>query len=42
VLFYGTKMKARCAVAPHSIVMKNETLSAGRDCVGVPTRRASN
>ena len=41
VLFYGTKIEARCSVAPHSVVMKNETLSTGRDYVGVPTRRVS-
>jgi len=37
VLFYGTNIQPRCTVAPHSVVMKNETLSAGRTYTGVPT-----
>jgi non-ribosomal peptide synthetase-like protein len=37
VLFYGTNIEPRCTVAPHSVVMKNETLSAGRCYAGVPT-----
>ncbi|MFK7742820.1 MAG: amino acid adenylation domain-containing protein [Planctomycetota bacterium] len=36
VLFYGTNIGARTSVAPHSVVMKNETLSDGRKYVGVP------
>lgn len=40
VVFYGTNIEPRCRVAPHSVVMKNETLSAGRDYAGVPTSPA--
>jgi non-ribosomal peptide synthetase-like protein len=38
VLFYGTNIGARTVVAPHSVVMKNESLSDGRRYTGVPTR----
>ena len=38
VLFYGTKIGPRTTVAPNSVVMKNETLTAGRRYAGVPTR----
>lgn len=38
VLFYGTDIGVRTTVAPHSVVMKNETLSDGRRYAGVPTR----
>ena len=38
VLFYGAIIEPRCTVAPHSVVMKNETLSAGRTYSGVPTK----
>jgi len=42
VVFYGTNIEPRCRVAPHSVVMKNETLSAGRDYAGVPTKPVGN
>jgi acetyltransferase-like isoleucine patch superfamily enzyme len=40
VLFYGATVEAGASVAPHSVVMKNETLAAGRRYAGCPTRPA--
>jgi non-ribosomal peptide synthetase-like protein len=39
VLFYGTNIGARTTVTPHSVVMKNESLSDGRRYAGVPLVR---
>ncbi|HTG16740.1 MAG TPA: amino acid adenylation domain-containing protein [Blastocatellia bacterium] len=38
VLLYGADIGERTHVAPHSVVMKRESLLAGRSYVGVPTR----
>ncbi|MEN3334143.1 MAG: hypothetical protein V7641_3508 [Blastocatellia bacterium] len=38
VLLYGADIGARATVAPHSVVMKRESLLAGRSYAGCPTR----
>jgi non-ribosomal peptide synthetase-like protein len=38
VLLYGADIGARARVAPHSVVMKRESLPAGRSYAGCPTR----
>jgi non-ribosomal peptide synthetase-like protein len=38
VLLYGADIGARARVAPHSVVMKRESLLAGRSYAGCPTR----
>lgn len=38
VLLYGADVGERTRVAPHSVVMKRESLLAGRSYAGVPTR----
>ncbi|MCB1188926.1 MAG: amino acid adenylation domain-containing protein [Leptospiraceae bacterium] len=39
LLFYGAKISEYAKVLPHSVVMKNETLSRGLVYVGSPTKR---
>jgi hypothetical protein len=38
VLLYGADIGARTHVAPHSVVMKRESLLAGHSYSGCPTR----
>jgi acetyltransferase-like isoleucine patch superfamily enzyme len=38
VVMYGARLGPGCVVEPHSVVMKRETLLAGRSHAGVPTR----
>jgi non-ribosomal peptide synthetase-like protein len=38
VLLYGAEIGASSHVSPHSVVMKRESLLAGRTYAGVPTR----
>jgi acetyltransferase-like isoleucine patch superfamily enzyme len=42
VLLYGSDIGARAQVAPHSVVMKRESLLPGRSYTGCPTQPSGN